>query len=91
MHRRRGAGATPPPRQACPSGMKVDSRVATDPLIGLCPELPLMGSNYLSNSSPQGEVDRGDSPGTEGVNRAAADPLHLGLSTTGRFDLLMAP
>ena len=24
---------------------------------------------------PQGEVDRGESPGTEGVNGASADPL----------------
>ena len=46
--------------------MKVDSRVATDPLTGLCPELPLMGSNCLSNSSPQV---------TEGDSRSAADPL----------------
>jgi len=31
---------------------------AVDPLTGLRPELPLMGSNWLCNFAPQGEVDR---------------------------------
>jgi hypothetical protein len=33
-----------------------------------------MGSNWVGNSSPQGEVDRGGSPGTEGVNGGAVVP-----------------
>jgi hypothetical protein len=32
---------------------------AADPLTGLCPELPLMGSNWRSISSPQDEVSEG--------------------------------
>jgi hypothetical protein len=76
---------------ASPQGTEGDSRGAVDPLTRLRRELPLRWSNYLSNSSPQGEVDRGNRPGTEGVNRGAADPPHLGLCTGGRFDLVMAP
>ena len=34
-----------------------------------------MGSNWLSNSAPKGEVDRGEGPGPEGVNGISADPL----------------
>ena len=33
-----------------------------------------MGSNWRCNSSPQGEVDRGEGPGTEGVNGASVAP-----------------
>ena len=33
-----------------------------------------MGSNWDGNSSPKGEVDRGDSPGTEGVNEGVVAP-----------------
>ena len=33
-----------------------------------------LGEQWLSNSSPQGEVDRGASPGPEGVNGVSTPP-----------------
>jgi hypothetical protein len=64
-----GAGDTVVKRRGgAPSGNTVD------PLTGLRPELPLMGSNWLGYSSHKGEVDR--AAGRRGSAEVLLNPRH---------------